>query len=364
MTYADCLSYLEKIQDQGIKFGLENVRAILDFFDNPHRKFPSVLVAGSNGKGSVCAMLTSILTLQGFRAGLYTSPHLVSPEERIRVGARPIPEADFCALIQRLKAGIERLIDENTLEAPPTYFEFMTCLAFLYFAEKSVDISVLEVGMGGRFDATNVVQPVISVITTISAEHQQYLGRTLSRIAFEKAGIIKPGVPVICGERKKSARETILSRAGALGAPFVDVFPVRGSLKRRKTQKGYVCRFRSSEDDYEFTAALPGAHQCVNAAVAVVSSEHLSRLWRPVKKDSIIRGIETVKWDGRLEIISYDPLILLDGAHNEAGARALRAYLGTFVQTERILVFAAMRDKKIERMADILFPLAGNVILT
>ena len=195
LTRAGCRAYLRDLQTFGIKLGLDSMRTVLDSFGNPHHAVPAVHVAGTNGKGSVCAMLAEILGGRGFKVGLYTSPHLVRVEERIRVGGRMIPERDFCRLAGTVKRRIERLLASGELEAHPTFFEVLTLIAFLYFRERGVDIAVLEVGMGGRFDATNVVTPLVSVLTSISRDHQEHLGRTVAEIAFEKAGIVKPGVP-------------------------------------------------------------------------------------------------------------------------------------------------------------------------
>ena len=364
MNEQECKRYLEEIQNLGIKFGLDNVREILRIFNNPHRKYPSVLVAGSNGKGSVCAFLTRILTLHGYRAGLFTSPHLVDVEERIRIGGELIPSQVFCRLLTELREKIEGLIAKKKLLNPPTYFEHLCCLALLYFAEQRVDMAFLEVGMGGRFDATNVVDPAVSVITTISAEHQRFLGESLSQIAFEKAGIIKPGVPVICGVQKGAAYTTIKKRAEEQSAPFFGVFDKKSNFSREKTGNGFIFHFRMGDEIYTYSPSLPGEHQGRNAAVAIAASRVLSKSWEILEKMRIIRGIETTRWDGRLEVISRNPLVLLDGAHNEEGATALRDYIQTFFPSSLILVFAAMRDKKIDRMADILFPLANTVILT
>ena len=197
MNYAECRRYLQEVLGSGVKFGLDNVRTVLAALGNPHFAYPSVLVGGTNGKGSVCAMLAEVLSRHGFRVGLYTSPHLVLIEERVRIGGCPISRRDFCRLLSRLKELIPELIASGKLESPPTYFEILTILALQYLFEKKVDIAVLEVGMGGRLDATNVVTPLVSVITSVGLDHQEFLGRTLAEIAFEKAGIIKPWVPVV-----------------------------------------------------------------------------------------------------------------------------------------------------------------------
>jgi dihydrofolate synthase/folylpolyglutamate synthase len=363
MKYEQCLKYLEKIQSLGIKFGLDNVKTILSSFKNPYQKYPSILVAGTNGKGSVCAMLTHILTLHGFQTGLFTSPHLVKPEERIRIGNRLISCRSFCRILTVLKARIEELITSKKLLSPPTYFEFLTCMALIYFGEQKVDMAVLEVGMGGRFDATNIVEPCVSVITTISGEHQKFLGESLSQIAFEKAGIVKPGIPVVCGVRQGEAYNTIKKRAEEAKAPFFGVFERKGCFSTQKEEESYSFVYRSHGEKYVFSPSLPGKHQGKNACVAIAAVEHLSIRWKRLKK-KIIEGIEGVKWEGRLEAISRQPLIILDGAHNVEGALVLKKYIKDFLSPPLVLVFAVMRDKEIGKIADILFPLAEKVILT
>ena len=364
MKYEQCLKYLDKIQNLGIKFGLDNVRTILSSFNNPHQKYPSVLVAGTNGKGSVCAMLTQILIHHDLRPGLFTSPHLVKPEERIRIGNRLIPSRDFCRILTALKARIEELIASKKLLAPPTYFELLTCLALVYFEEQKVDIAVLEVGMGGRFDATNVVKPCVSVITTISGEHQEFLGESLNQIAGEKAGIVKPGVPVVCGVEEAGAYQTIKKRAEELKAPFYGVFRRRDSFSVRKTKTEYFFIYRSDKERYVFSPSLQGEHQGRNAALAIVACEQLSTGWKRLEKDKIIEGIEETSWEGRLEVVSREPLVILDGAHNVEGALALKKYIEDSLPSPLIFLFAVMRDKEIEKIADILFPQAEKVILT
>jgi dihydrofolate synthase/folylpolyglutamate synthase len=364
MNEQDCKRYLERIQNLGIKFGLDNVRAVLASFNDPHRQFPSILVAGSNGKGSVCAFLNQILSFHGFRAGMFTSPHLVDVEERIRIGEELIPRDTFCRLLTELRSRVEDLITAKKLLNPPTYFEHLCCLAFLYFSEQKVDLAILEVGMGGRFDATNVVDPVVSVITTISAEHQKFLGESLSQIAFEKAGIIKPGVPVVCGVGEIEAYTTIKKRAEELDAPFFDVFGGENELAARADGDRCVFDFRMDREIYTFSPSLLGEHQGRNAAIAIVTSHVLGRQWRKLETGKIIQGIENTRWEGRLESIPGEPLVLLDGAHNEAGALVLREYIASQISSPLVLVFAAMRDKKIERIADLLFPVADTILLT
>jgi dihydrofolate synthase/folylpolyglutamate synthase len=364
MNYEQCLLYLDKIQNLGIKFGLANVRKILSSFGNPHLSYPSLLVAGSNGKGSVCAMLSHILSAHSFKTGLYTSPHLVHVRERVRCQHAPISEKSFSHHLSCLRTRIEELIATKELLSPPTYFEILSCLAFLYFAEREVDIAVLEVGMGGRFDATNVAQPLVTAITTISEEHQKFLGDTLAQIASEKAGIIKPGIPVVCGVETEESFETIRTRARELKAPFIGVFSDGRHLALVKSGAHLTFSYRSDCHEYLFTPSLRGAHQGRNAAIAIAVSEQLDRQWQKFDRKLIGRGLETTRWPGRLEVISEHPYVLVDGAHNEEGARALSAFVKEFVPKPISLIFAVMRDKKVENLANILFPLAEKVILT
>jgi len=265
--------------------------------------------------------------------------------------------------LTRLKETIDRLIAAGKLPNPPTYFETMTCLAYLYFAAQKVDMAVLEVGMGGRFDATNVIDPVLSVITTISLEHQKFLGGTLSQIAFEKAGIMKPGVPVVCGVEAPKALETLKARAAEKGAPFISVFE-EGTLSSRAHESLYTFKYKSGKKHYAFTPSLAGLHQGRNAAVVLKTAEALSRNWRKLEKRLLLKGIESTRWEGRLEVVSRHPLIIMDGAHNVEGAKALRRYVDAFLPKPITLVYAAMRDKDVARIAEILFPAADRIILT
>jgi len=364
MNYGQCQRYLQEILASGVKFGLENVRTILSALGQPHLAYPSILVAGTNGKGSVCAMLSQVLSRHGFRTGLYTSPHLVAIEERIRIGDETISRRDFCLLLSRLKAVIHELISSGKLESPPTHFEILTILALLYFREKQVEIAVLEVGMGGRLDATNVVTPLVSVITTVGRDHREFLGPKLSDIAFEKAGIIKPGVPVVCGLGRGTARRVIDRRARQLGAPVRGVFDKPAALRAQRKKNGLRFSFRLEGEDFVFSPRLRGEHQGRNAAVAIAAAVEISRRWKRLKKSGIVQGIRETRWEGRLESILLRPRVILDGAHNEAGARAVADYSRDFLPQPRTLVFAIMKEKNIRRISSLLFPLAETIILT
>lgn len=365
MNYRDSLRYLDDLQKLGIKFGLDNVRIILDALDCPHENYLSIHVAGTNGKGSVCAYLAKIFSLHGIKTGLFTSPHLVKVEERIKIGEVPISPVDFAAVATKLRETIEKLILLKKLAHPPTFFEFLTCLAFLFFSQKKIDLAVLEVGMGGRFDATNVVHPVCSVITGISFEHEKFLGDTLAKIAFEKAGIIKEKVPVVSGVESGEARKTIRDMAILRDAPFIEVF--NNEVKFETTGKNdfnYNFIFSYKGEKYEYSPSLRGIHQGRNAAVAIVVLKTLQETWMPFEKDLIIKAIENTRWEGRLEVLSRKPLFIVDGAHNEEGALALRDYIDQFIAGRVVLVFACMKDKKVEKLAEILFPPMEKVVLT
>jgi dihydrofolate synthase/folylpolyglutamate synthase len=364
MNYEQCLVYLDQIQNLGIKFGLDNVRTILSSLNDPQNQYPAIHIAGTNGKGSVCAMLSQILMEHGHRPGLFTSPHLVTVRERIRIAGDPIPEEDFSRHLSRLREVVEELIVSKALLSPPTYFEMLSCLAFLHFAEERVDIAVLEVGMGGRYDATNVVTPVVSAITTISPEHQKFLGETQSEIASEKAGIIKSGIPLVCGVEETVAHTTIRNRAEELNAPFFAVFSDSRRLHKEKTEQNFRFEYTCGEEKYNYLPSLLGEHQGKNAAIAIAVARQLSKDWRRLEQSRIIRGIETAKWPGRLEIVSERPLVLVDGAHNVEGAKALSKYVQEFISLPCVLVFAVMRDKNIQKLSEILFPLAHTVICT
>jgi dihydrofolate synthase / folylpolyglutamate synthase len=364
MTSSECRDYLGHLQYFGIKLGLENIATLCAALGNPQNRFLSIHVAGTNGKGSVSAMLAGIMKEHGFRTGLYTSPHLARVEERICIDGAPIPPRRFRGLLERLKATIDGLMAFGRLDYHPTYFEVLTALAFLEFADRNVDVAVLEVGMGGRFDATNVVRPLVSVITTIAKDHEKHLGSSLEKIAFEKAGIIKPGVPAVCGVRRGDALREIRRVARERGAPLIEVFGPGKILEARSIRRGYRFVYKGESGRYAFAPALAGRHQGTNAAVAIATTEVLSRTWRPLGKAKIIKAIRETRWEGRLETVSQRPLVLLDGAHNAEGAAALAAHIRETIGRPVVLVFAAMQDKDIHAMTRLLFPLCSTVILT
>lgn len=364
MNCTGCRDYLGRLQYFGIKLGLENIRALCGALGDPQERFPSVHVAGTNGKGSVAAMLDAVLRGHGLRSGLYTSPHLVNVEERVLVGGRAVSRRRFCSQLERVKDTIDGLMAEKRLLYHPTFFEVLTALAFLEFADRDIEIAVLEVGMGGRFDATNIVNPAVSVITRIAKDHERHLGSSLKSIAFEKAGIIKPGVPVVCGVRGGVALREIRRVARERRSPLVEVFGGGRKLTGRPSGRGFRFTYAGERGRYDFSPSLAGRHQGENAAVAIAAADVLSRTWRPLDKEKIARAVGQARWAGRLETVSRRPLVILDGAHNPDGVQALAAHLRETARRPVVLVFAAMQDKDIRSMTRAVFPLCETVVLT
>jgi dihydrofolate synthase/folylpolyglutamate synthase len=360
MTYTEAVRFLYSLGNEvkAAKLGLDRVGALLAELGDPHLAGEYVHVAGTNGKGSVAAMIESGLREAGVRTGLYTSPHLTEPTERIRIAGEPVSREAFTAAFEQVHAAAERLLAAGALEAHPTYFETVTAMAFLAFREAGVGCAVCEVGLGGRLDATNVITPRVAVITPVDFDHEAFLGRSLESIAAEKAGILKRGVQAVIAPQRPEAARTIAAAAEALGIEPVwsGDWPVRDlSL----TADGSCFRL---EGPREFTLECPlaGEHQVANAAAAAATLHLLG-----LEPGAIRAGIRRTCWPGRLERAGRQPDIILDGAHNPAGARALAAYIRRFFEGRRIwLIYGAMRDKAVEEMAAILFPLAAEIIAT
>lgn len=344
------------------KFSLDEVRTLLGELGNPHRSFPSVLIAGTNGKGSTAATLASILKASGLRTGLYTSPHLERPNERIRIDGVEIDDVTFARLYFHIQDVVQRLLTEKRLPQLPSYFEVLTALAFLYFAESSVQAAVLEVGLGGRLDATNVVEPLVSVITDISLDHMEWLGPTVSAIAREKAGILRPGGVMVTLPQHPEANQVLgevatdLNVRGVSAASYV---PPIGTVGH------YVVEVL--EEQITVDSPLVGDHQHRNVALAIATAAELAAHHSfPVTPASIAEGIRQTHWPGRLERIERaGSTWILDVAHNPAGAWALRSGLHALLGERRpgTLIFSCLRDKPVAEMAQILFPLFDGIIL-
>ena len=358
------------------RFNLAHMRAILRELGDPQRRFSSVLIAGTNGKGSTAATLASILRFAGHRTGLYTSPHLFRVNERLCINGEEIGEAQFGEVHQRVEAVARRLVEAGELPWHPSFFEVLTAMAFDYFAGANVEVAVLEVGMGGRLDATNVDEPLISVITDIALDHQKFLGNTITQIAHEKAGIIRPGGIVVTLPQHPEANEVIGNVIAECGARAVSAVPYVPPVAPRATEVPGVAPngvrtsypLRVMGEDIIVDSPLVGRHQLRNVALAIAAAEQLNGLGFPVTARNIERGIRETSWPGRFQRItatSEHPEIILDVAHNPAGAWALRSALSEYAgDRPLVLVFGVMRDKAVAEIAEILFPLAERVIAT
>ncbi len=345
--------YLHSLEVHGIKLGLDNITRLLQAADNPHQRYPTVHVAGTNGKGSVVAFLDAMLQAAGYKTGRFTSPHLIDLNERFLTGPHPIPDEALDENITFFRATAERMA------APPTFFELVAAVAFRRFHQQRVDLALIEVGMGGRFDATNVATPEVCAITTIDFEHTRYLGDTLEEIAFEKAGIIKPGTPVVVAETEPAPTQVILSRAKELSSPV--------SLLGREFH--YETSGHSLKQQFAYKSAslslgpippgLAGNYQGLNAATAVALAERLRQRFPKLDPKAIAGGLRTARWPCRLEKVLEAPPVIIDVAHNVAGARTLAAELPPCV-----LVLAVAADKDAARIVEALAPASRALILT
>jgi len=384
----------ELAQTPSHKFDLVHMRSLLEGMSHPERTFPSVLIAGTNGKGSTAATLASILRASGLKTALYTSPHLCRINERIRVNGEEISDDNFARLHGEVDGVAEKLVEQGKLPWHPSFFEMMTAIAFACFARERVEIAVLEVGMGGRLDATNVVEPLVSVITDISLDHQKFLGNTVKEIAREKAGIIRPGGVVVTLPQQPEANDVIGNTVldlGAVGVSAVQYVPpvspgstqylVPSAEKRPFTAErvenpekdGSRCLYRYPLEVMGklilVQSPLVGRHQLRNVALAVAAAEELGKKGlEGITSKTIERGIHETNWPGRFQVLGANggwPEIVLDVAHNPAGAWALRSALSErYAERPLIFVFGAMRDKAISEMAEILFPVARRVLAT
>jgi dihydrofolate synthase/folylpolyglutamate synthase len=361
----DSLQFLFSLERLGMKFGLENMTRICAALGHPERAFHSVIVAGTNGKGSVAAMTSAAFHAAGLPSARYTSPHLERLEERFVIGEREIDSKDLESAADTIRQVVEQLVRDRQLDALPTFFECATAIAFELFRRAAVDLAVVEVGLGGRLDATNVITPMAAAITSIAFDHQELLGGTLASIAREKAGVIKAGIPVVVGPVPPEAAEVILDVCRQTGARFVSAADhVRVSA--RLVEGTMVASVRSTATDLsEVRLALTGRHQADNAAVAVCLLEELRALGVAVPEAAVRAGLTDARWPGRLERIWWRGAeVLLDAAHNPAGARALAGYLRESGWTRVTLVIGVMRDKDVASMLAALVPVADKVICT
>jgi dihydrofolate synthase/folylpolyglutamate synthase len=372
VTYAEATAFLYGLRRFGWRPGLATIQRLLSLLEDPQAGIPAVHIGGTNGKGSTAAMLDAILRAAGFRTGLYTSPHLLSFAERIRVNGEFIGEAEIVALTDRLKAlcsthfAPETTSRVDDLLPHPTFFELTTAMAFLYFQRRAVEAAVIEVGLGGRLDATNVIQPRVTVITNIALEHQEFLGRTLAEIAGEKAGIIKTGTPMVTAAGG-DALSVIRQAAVRLRAPVICVPESYRWVVRDSGLDGQTFDLEGPRERYEaLRVSLAGRHQIENAVLAVAAAEAAQDQGFSLNAAAIRRGLAEAVWPGRLQVVQDRPRIILDGAHNPAGTEALAAFLTEHRAAlgRLVLVFGVLQDKDWETMLGCLAPLADEIVLT
>ena len=375
MNYDTAVRYLLSLgrelaaptQAAAAKFDLENITILAERLGRPDRAYPSVHIAGTNGKGSTAAFLESILRHAGFRTGLNTSPHLERINERIRINGEEISDDAFAETLTRIHALIEELLAAGKLRAHPTYFECVTAMAFESFARERVEFAVFEVGLGGRLDATNILSPVITIITRIDFDHENFLGHSLHEIAAEKAGVLKKEVPLILSDQRPEAREVILARAKELACPVIEPAKIF-RIDQESSQNGNVrARFTvaDSGEIFEITPSLPGRFQLENALNAVAAARVLRDRGFRISDDAITQGISNTVWPGRLEKLQSRPDVYLDGAHNPGAARELAHFLEQNFAGRKIwMIYAALRDKAVDEVAGLIFPFAAEVIFT
>lgn len=367
-TYSQALDYIYSFVDYSLtknlryspeKFNLKRMRDFLELLDNPQQNYKVIHVAGTKGKGSTCAMLASILGKGGYKTGFYTSPHMIDFCERIRIGDAQIAHQEIVDYINILEPVINKVPELTT-------FEIITGLAFKYFADKKIEFGVIEVGMGGRFDATNVVQPLVSVITSISFDHMKVLGKTLKKIAFEKAGIIKKGIPVVVSKQKFSPLKEIKRIAEERKARLIyapNIFKVEAGPY---SLKGQSFTLQKNKDlPVNFTIPLLGDHQIDNAVTTLVCIEELRRQGFDIGSEAIAAGFKNIKWAGRFEVINQKPLVIIDGAHNLDSFRVLADTINKYMPEKQvILIFGASEDKDIKSMLKIIQPVIKTLIIT
>ena len=388
MNYNESVRYLLTLgrelaspqQARAAKFDLHNIRAICERMGHPERRFASVHIAGTNGKGSTAAMLASIIQAAGvrcgqaagLRSGLYTSPHLLRINERIRLNGVDISDEEFAVSFTRVLMIIEELLASGTLAAHPTYFECVTAIAFDAFARAGTDLAVIEVGLGGRLDSTNVIVPEVAVITQIDFDHENLLGHSIEEIAAEKAGIIKQGAWVVSAAENPAAKKVIRQRSNEQGAHLVEIDEAGRVLDVSAKDGRYRFRVMLSDrlgpgaaSEMEIAVPLAGRFQIRNALAAAAAARFLAQRGFAISDRAIVTGIESVRWPGRLERLQESPAVYLDGTHNPSGAREVLAFWREHLAGRRIhLIYGAMRDKAIDEVAGLLFPRATTVILT
>lgn len=360
MNYLETMDYITSTAKFGSNLGLERTEKILEFLGNPHKSLKCIHVGGTNGKGSTTAMINMILMENGYNVGMYTSPYLEEFEERIQINGINIPKEDLSEVVTDVAIAVNKVVLLGLDH--PTEFEIITCAMFLYFCKKKVDFAVIEVGLGGRLDSTNVIVPMVSVITSISFDHMDILGKTLQEIALEKAGIIKREVPVVLYPQVEESLNIIERVCADKGSKLIRV--QEDSVLYLNTEKFMQhIIIKTKEDNYEILLSLLGKHQLLNCAVAIETIEALTKLGVRIQKDSIIHALKKVKWVGRLEIMGTEPLVVIDGAHNIDGIRKLKENIDIYFKYNKlILILGILADKQVKEMVDVIASSAYRVI--
>ena len=353
MNYTETLAYLDSLGKFGINLGMERIEDLLKELNNPEQKVRTIHVTGTNGKGSVTSMITNILLVSGLKVGKFTSPHLVRYNERIEVDGEEISDEDFALVVTAVRRAVESVMAKGTDQ--PTQFEVLTAAAFLHFALQKLDYAVIEVGLGGLWDSTNVITPVVSVITNVSLDHTDRCGKTVEEIAMQKAGIIKDGVPVVTAAEGE-ALGPIQAMALFKQAPLYIYGKAFTGQEVSSSMEGQTFTLSAGDYHSNYDVKLPGAHQILNTAVAVVAAKLASKQYSRINELALHQGVALTKWPGRLERISQKPDVILDGAHNPAGAAVLRAALDKYYSGKKIcFIFGMMGDKDISQVITTLF---------
>lgn len=368
MNYQEAINYIENTAQFGMKLGLERTEKILELLGDPHKKVKMIHIAGTNGKGSTTAMVSRVLMEAGYKVGTYISPYIEEFEERIQINNENIPKEDLVHIITEVSKAIDEVIALGYQN--PTQFEIITCAAFLYYHMKKVDYAVIEVGLGGRLDSTNVITPILSIITSISLDHVTILGDTLDKIAFEKAGIIKEGIPTVLFPQKPEAeqviekvateRKSLLIKVDSEKSKFIDSYEIEANGEKKVVQRVGI---KTLSENYNLELALLGKHQILNATVAVYACEKLIDLGAKISKENIANGMKTVKWPGRLEIMKTNPRVVIDGAHNIDGISKLTESIDMYFKYDNlILILGILADKQVREMIETIVPKASRVI--
>ncbi len=367
MNYDEAIKYIKETAKFGSKYGLERTEKILEFLGNPHKHIKTIHVAGTNGKGSTTAMLTSILMDAGYNVGTYISPYIEEFEERIQINRNNIPKEELAEVVTEVSKAVSKVVDLGYIN--PTEFEIITCAGFLYFHKKNIDYAVIEVGLGGRLDSTNVITPILSIISSISLDHTQILGDTLDKIAYEKAGIIKENVPVILFPQEKVAEDVIEKTCKEKNSKLIKVprdiseyvAVTSNTLEGKEIKTQQINLKNEYIDSYELS--LLGKHQILNSTVVMYAARELMNLGVKISKDNIINGLKSVQWPGRLEIMKNNPLVVIDGAHNIDGIKKLTESIDLYFKYNKlVLILGILADKQVEDMIETIAPKAERII--